>query len=77
MKTLFLSWDRLGGSMAGSAIRSLELARALTRRGLDVRIAAPAGSTLPTGVDLELIHFENGAAPSRAVAAVTFAKRLR
>jgi glycosyltransferase involved in cell wall biosynthesis/GT2 family glycosyltransferase len=69
MKTLFLSWDRLGGSMAGSAIRSLELARALTRQGLDVRIAAPAGSTLPTGVDLELIHFENGAAPAHAVAA--------
>lgn len=68
MRTLFLSWDRLGGSMAGSAIRSLELAQAVARHGVDVDIAAPAGSELPPGADLELIHFVQGAAPAAAVA---------
>ena len=76
MKTLFLSWDRLGGSMAGSAIRSLELAGAVARRGLEVRVAAPMGSTLPRGLDLELIHFEHGAAPAAAPPSCSRTKRV-
>ena len=68
MRTLFLSWDRLGGSMAGSAIRSLELAQAVARRGVEVGIAAPSGSELPAGTDLQLIQFEQGSAPAAAVA---------
>ena len=69
MRTIFLSWDRLGGSMAGSAIRSLELARAVARQGVEVGIAAPAGSELPAGADLELIHFEQGSVPASALRA--------
>jgi len=68
VRTLFLSWDRLGGSMAGSAIRSLELAQAVARRGVEVGIAAPSGSELPAGTDLQLIQFEQGSAPAPAVA---------
>lgn len=46
MKILVLSWDRLGGHIAGSAIRALELARGLARAGHEVCLAAPAGSRI-------------------------------
>jgi glycosyltransferase involved in cell wall biosynthesis/GT2 family glycosyltransferase len=44
VSVLVVSWDRIGGQMAGSAIRALELARALERAGLPVVLAAPEGS---------------------------------
>ncbi|MFP6664443.1 MAG: glycosyltransferase [Deltaproteobacteria bacterium] len=69
MRSLFLSWDRIGPSMAGSAIRSLELARAVARRGIEVTIAAPAGSELPENSGVELIALEEGGVPRSAAAA--------
>ena len=47
MSVLVLSWDRVGERMAGSAIRTVELARALAADGLDVVLGAPEGSALP------------------------------
>lgn len=47
MSVLVLSWDRVGERMAGSAIRTAELARALTGCGLEVVLGAPEGSELP------------------------------
>lgn len=47
MSVLVLSWDRVGERMAGSAIRTVELARALAASGLDVVLGAPDGSALP------------------------------
>jgi len=47
MSVLVLSWDRVGERMAGSAIRTVELARALAASDLDVVLGAPEGSTLP------------------------------
>lgn len=69
MRTLVLSWDRLGGSMAGSAIRSLELARAVARAGVDVTIAAPEGSVLPAGTGIDLVSLEEDQPPRDVVAA--------
>lgn len=69
MSILFLSWDRVGEQMAGSAIRALELARALGRSGLDVVLAAPEGSVLPADAPLRLETFTPGASLARTVAA--------
>jgi glycosyltransferase involved in cell wall biosynthesis/GT2 family glycosyltransferase len=46
MSVLVLSWDRVGERMAGSAIRTVELARALANGGLEVVLGAPEGSVL-------------------------------
>lgn len=46
MSVLVVSWDRVGAQMAGSAIRALEMARALSRDGVPVVLAAPEGSEL-------------------------------
>jgi glycosyltransferase involved in cell wall biosynthesis len=47
VKVLVVTDDRLGPAMAGSALRAWEIARALAAGGLEVRIAAAAGSTVP------------------------------
>ncbi len=49
MSVLVLSWDRIGEMMAGSAIRALEMASALERHGVAVRLVAPEGSEAPAG----------------------------
>lgn len=54
MRVLVSSWDRVGPQMAGSAIRALEMARALARAGYHVTLSAPPGSTLPAEPNLEL-----------------------
>lgn len=54
MRVLVSSWDRVGEQMAGSAIRSLEMSRALARAGHHVTLAAPAGSSLVAEANLEL-----------------------
>jgi O-antigen biosynthesis protein len=46
VSVLVVSWDRIGTQMAGSAIRALELARALSRDGVPVVLAAPDGSEI-------------------------------
>lgn len=53
MSTLVVSWDRIGAQMAGSAIRALEMARALARAGVPVVLAAPDGSDLASVSDGE------------------------
>ncbi|MDG2305935.1 MAG: glycosyltransferase [Candidatus Binatia bacterium] len=62
MKVLISSWDRIGERMAGSAIRSLEMARSLARAGHVVTLAAPAGSTLEpeTRLELALVDGDDG-----------------
>lgn len=55
MRVLFLTDDRLGFSMAGSALRAWELANALARAGHDVRISADPGSEPPSDSPVELI----------------------
>lgn len=52
-----ISWDRIGERMAGSAIRTLEIARALAADGLEVTLAAPEGSELGDGERLRLATF--------------------
>ncbi|MBM4266253.1 MAG: glycosyltransferase [Deltaproteobacteria bacterium] len=54
MSVLVLSWDRLGDRMAGSAIRALEMSRALAQAGLRVTLVAPEGSTIHPQEGLEL-----------------------
>ena len=55
MKILVLTDDRLGPSMAGSALRAWELARVLAGAGHTIRIAAATGSTLPEDAPVELV----------------------
>lgn len=54
MRVLVSSWDRIGDRMAGSAIRSLEMARALARAGHEVTLSAPEGSALASEPNLRL-----------------------
>ncbi|HZR80200.1 MAG TPA: glycosyltransferase [Candidatus Binatia bacterium] len=54
MSVLVVSWDRIGELMAGSAVRALEMARALAARRQDVVLAAPAGSACPPSPGLRL-----------------------
>lgn len=54
MRVLVSSWDRVGDRMAGSAIRALEMARALARAEHRVTLAAPMGSELTPETGLEL-----------------------
>ncbi|HYC23322.1 MAG TPA: glycosyltransferase family 4 protein, partial [Candidatus Bathyarchaeia archaeon] len=44
-RVLVISWDRIGEMMAGSAIRALEMARALVAPDTEVTLAAPEGSS--------------------------------
>jgi GT2 family glycosyltransferase/glycosyltransferase involved in cell wall biosynthesis len=71
MSVLMISWDRVGERMAGSAIRTVELARALAASGLEVVLAAPEGSALddPSGVRLETLA--PGASPGAQIAAAS------
>lgn len=55
MKVLFLTDDRLGHSMAGSALRTWELANALAQRGHRVRIAGAEGSIAPRETPVEVV----------------------
>src|SRR5262245_33992391 len=57
MSVLVLSWDRIGARMAGSAIRALEMARALARGGLEVTLGAPDGSELAEDAGFRLARF--------------------
>lgn len=54
MRVLVASWDRVGAQMAGSAIRALEMARALAHAGHDVTLSAPPESELPPDAGLAL-----------------------
>ena len=54
MRVLVLSWDRIGPQMAGSAIRALELGRALARSAHAVTLLAPEGSVLDAEPGLKL-----------------------
>jgi len=56
MNILVLTDDRLGPSMAGSALRAWELANALAAAGHAVRLAAERHSTLPHPSPVELIE---------------------
>ncbi len=47
MKVLVITDDRLGSTMAGSALRAWEIGAALARSGHDVRIAGGKGSSSP------------------------------
>lgn len=71
MSVLVLSWDRVGERMAGSAIRAVELGRALASSGLAVTIGAPHGSALEgtEPVNLTLATFDPGASLAPLVAA--------
>jgi glycosyltransferase involved in cell wall biosynthesis len=55
MRVLFLTDDRLGPAMAGSALRAWELANALAGAGHEVRLTADRGSTKPHDSPVELI----------------------
>lgn len=55
MNVLFLTDDRLGPSMAGSALRAWELANAVANAGHTVRLAAEPGSVLPAESAVELV----------------------
>ncbi len=68
MKVLVSSWDRIGDQMAGSAIRSLEMARALARAGHAVTLAAPEGSTLAAEPGLVLAIVPEGKALTGLIA---------
>ena len=64
MSTLVISWDKFGTRMAGSAIRALEMTRALAGHGLDVRLAVPPGSeTATAGIETVLFRDPNDLAP--------------
>ena len=56
MRVLFLTDDRLGFAMAGSALRAWELANALSRAGHEVRISAADGSEKPHESAVELVQ---------------------
>jgi len=55
MRVLFLTDDRLGPAMAGSALRAWELANALAGAGYDVRLTAERKSTKPHDSPVELV----------------------
>jgi glycosyltransferase involved in cell wall biosynthesis len=55
LRVLFLTDDRLGFSMAGSALRAWELARALSKSGHEVRITAAPDSEKPNESPVELV----------------------
>ena len=55
MRVLFLTDDRLGPAMAGSALRAWELANALAGAGHDVRLTAELESSKPHDSPVELI----------------------
>jgi glycosyltransferase involved in cell wall biosynthesis len=54
MRILVVTDDLLGPTMAGSALRGWELARALAAAGHPVRLVAAAGSTAPGDAPVEL-----------------------
>ncbi|HSL17752.1 MAG TPA: hypothetical protein VLB51_07585, partial [Methylomirabilota bacterium] len=54
MRILVVTDDLLGPTMAGSALRGWELARALATAGHSVRLVAAAGSTAPGDAPVEL-----------------------
>jgi len=56
MRVLFLTDDRLGPSMAGSALRAWELANVLAGAGHEVRLTAARGSSKPHESLVELIE---------------------
>jgi len=60
MSVLMISWDRVGERMAGSGIRTVELARALAAGGLDVVLGAPEGSELDGASGPRLATFAPG-----------------
>jgi len=55
MQVLFLTDDRLGPAMAGSALRAWELANALAGAGHDVRLTAERKSSKPHDSPVELV----------------------
>ena len=55
MRVLFLTDDRLGPAMAGSALRAWELANALAGAGHEVRLTADRGSSKPHDSPVELV----------------------
>ncbi len=56
MRVLVATDDTVGPVMAGSALRAFELARALERRGHEVRIAGAAGSRPPDDAGPPLVR---------------------
>jgi glycosyltransferase involved in cell wall biosynthesis/GT2 family glycosyltransferase len=69
LSVLVISWDKVGERMAGSAIRTLELARALAASGLEVTLAAPEGSELAAAGRLRLETIAAGTPLTRLTAA--------
>jgi len=69
VSVLLISWDRIGERMAGSAIRTVELARALSGSGLDVVLAAPEGSDAGAVDGPRVATFAPGAPIAALVAA--------
>ncbi len=67
MRVLVSSWDRIGTRMAGSAIRALEMARALARAGHRVTLAAPSGSRMDSEPGLSLAVADDSGALSALV----------
>jgi len=68
MRILFLTDDRLGPAMAGSALRAWELATALAAAGHEVRLAASEGSSKPNDSPVELLKVPSWSWPEVVVA---------
>ncbi len=68
MKVLVLTDDRLGPSMAGSALRAWELANALAAADQEVRLAAGRHSSKPNESSVELIDSPDWSWPEVVVA---------
>lgn len=52
VSVLVVSHDQVGSRMAGTGIRYYEVARALVKQGIQVTLAAPEGSALPSSCDV-------------------------
>lgn len=68
MKILVLTDDRLGPSMAGSALRAWELANALAAANHEVRLAAERNSSKPNESAVELVGSPDWSWPEVVVA---------
>jgi len=68
MKVLVLTDDRLGPSMAGSALRAWELANALAAAGHEVRLAAEQSSSKPSESVVEVVESPDWSWPETVVA---------
>jgi GT2 family glycosyltransferase/glycosyltransferase involved in cell wall biosynthesis len=69
VSVLVVSWDRVGGLMAGSAVRALEVARSLAAAGHDAVLAAPDGSECESWPRLRLARCPADEALAKLIAA--------